>query len=154
MLTEFLLNSGAIQRLLQNDLLTAEAIDKGDEEKMKTLIYPVGLYVRKAKYMKKLAPICLNKYNGDIPSTLDELLKLPGIGPKMAHYVRYECCLERRSRHMCGYSRAPHQQSTWMGVTAGHKTGRTVRRKGYGVKEKETRESKRVENLNREEDEQ
>ena len=41
MLTEFLLNSGAIQRLLQNDLLTAEAIDKGDEEKLKTLIYPV-----------------------------------------------------------------------------------------------------------------
>ena len=46
------------------------------------------MYVRKAKYMKKLAPICLKKYNGDVPSTLDELLKLPGIGPKMAHYVR------------------------------------------------------------------
>ncbi|KDO43471.1 hypothetical protein CISIN_1g032317mg [Citrus sinensis] len=37
--------------------------------------------------MKKIAPICLTKYDGDIPSSLDELLLLPGIGPKMAHLV-------------------------------------------------------------------
>lgn len=28
------------------------------------------------------------KYDGDIPSSLEELLLLPGIGPKMAHLVR------------------------------------------------------------------
>lgn len=33
--------SGAIQRLLQNDLLSADAIDKGDEATIKSLIYPV-----------------------------------------------------------------------------------------------------------------
>ncbi|GMN59413.1 hypothetical protein TIFTF001_028510 [Ficus carica] len=33
--------TGAIQRLLQNDLLTAEAIDKGNEATIKDLIYPV-----------------------------------------------------------------------------------------------------------------
>lgn len=38
--------------------------------------------------MKKIAKICLTKYDGDIPTTLDELLLLPGIGPKMAHLVR------------------------------------------------------------------
>lgn len=27
------------------------------------------------------------KYDGDIPSSLEELLLLPGIGPKMAHLV-------------------------------------------------------------------
>ncbi|KAK9200990.1 hypothetical protein WN944_016191 [Citrus x changshan-huyou] len=79
--------SRAIQRLLQNGLLTAEAIDKADEATIKDLIYPVGFYTRKASNMKKIAPICLTKYDGDIPSSLDELLLLPGIGPKMAHLV-------------------------------------------------------------------
>lgn len=34
-------SAGAIQRLLQNDLLTAEAIDRADEATIKDLIYPV-----------------------------------------------------------------------------------------------------------------
>lgn len=54
----------------------------------------VGFYTRKASNMKKVAKICLLKYDGDIPSTLQELLLLPGIGPKMAHLVREKiyCC--------------------------------------------------------------
>ncbi|CAH9108880.1 unnamed protein product [Cuscuta europaea] len=78
---------GAIQRLLQNCLLTADAIDKADEATIKSLIYPVGFYTRKASNLKKIAKICLSKYDGDIPTTLDELILLPGIGPKMAHLV-------------------------------------------------------------------
>ena len=41
--------------------------------------------------MKKIAKICLMKYDGDIPSSLEELLLLPGIGPKMAHLVGLVC---------------------------------------------------------------
>ncbi|KAJ8759251.1 hypothetical protein K2173_006771 [Erythroxylum novogranatense] len=78
---------GAIQRLNQNNLLTAETIEKADETTIKDLIYPVGFYTRKATNLKKIAKICLMKYDGDIPSTLEELLSLPGIGPKMAHLV-------------------------------------------------------------------
>lgn len=48
----------------------------------------MGFYTRKASNMKKIANICLSKYDGDIPSTLEDLLQLPGIGPKMAHLVR------------------------------------------------------------------
>ncbi|XP_051126187.1 endonuclease III homolog 1, chloroplastic-like isoform X2 [Andrographis paniculata] len=78
---------GAITRLLQSNLLTAEAINDADEDTIKGLIYPVGFYSRKATNMKKIAKICLSKYDGDIPTTLEELLQLPGIGPKMAHLV-------------------------------------------------------------------
>lgn len=78
---------GAIQRLLQNDLLNADAIEKIDEATIKSFIYPVGFYTRKASNLKKIANICLMKYDGDIPGTLEELLLLPGIGPKMAHLV-------------------------------------------------------------------
>ncbi|CAK8575830.1 unnamed protein product [Lathyrus sativus] len=81
------INHGAIQRLLQNDLLTPDAINNADEEIIKKLIYPVGFYTRKATNLKKIANICLMKYGGDIPSTIEQLLVLPGIGPKMAHLV-------------------------------------------------------------------
>ncbi|KAL1190704.1 putative endonuclease III [Cardamine amara subsp. amara] len=80
-------NNAAIHRLHENGLLTPEAIDKADESTIRELIYPVGFYTRKATYMKKIAKICLMKYNGDIPSSLDDLLSLPGIGPKMAHLI-------------------------------------------------------------------
>ncbi|CAI9117269.1 OLC1v1018625C1 [Oldenlandia corymbosa var. corymbosa] len=80
-------NHGAVQRLLQNGLLTPDAIDKAEEAVIKDLIYPVGFYTRKASNLKKIAKICLQEYDGDIPSTLEELLLLPGIGPKMAHLI-------------------------------------------------------------------
>ncbi|KAL0844121.1 hypothetical protein Bca101_017367 [Brassica carinata] len=80
-------NNAAIHRLHQKGLLTPEAIERADESTIRELIYPVGFYARKATYMKKIAKLCLEKYNGDIPSSLDDLLSLPGIGPKMAHLI-------------------------------------------------------------------
>ncbi|KAL9266940.1 Endonuclease III homolog 1, chloroplastic-like protein [Drosera capensis] len=80
-------HSGAVERLSQNGLLTPNSVDSADEETIKGLIYPVGFYTRKASNLKKIANICLTKYGGDIPSSLEELLQLPGIGPKMAHLV-------------------------------------------------------------------
>ncbi|KAK1351386.1 Endonuclease III-like [Heracleum sosnowskyi] len=78
---------GAVQRLLESDLLTADSIAKADEETIKSKIYPVAFYKRKASFMKRIANICLSKYDGDIPSTLEDVLKLPGVGPKMAYLV-------------------------------------------------------------------
>ncbi|RZC86952.1 hypothetical protein C5167_030303 [Papaver somniferum] len=78
---------GAVQRLLKNGLLAADTIDNAEESVIKDLIYPVGFYTRKASNLKKVAKICLQNYGGDIPSSLEELLALPGIGPKMAHLV-------------------------------------------------------------------
>ncbi|XP_024631851.1 endonuclease III homolog 2, chloroplastic isoform X2 [Medicago truncatula] len=78
---------GATQRLRQNGLLTADALNKADEETIKKQIYPVGFYIRKAGNLKKIADICLTKYDGDIPNSIEELLSLPGVGPKIAHLV-------------------------------------------------------------------
>lgn len=50
-------------------------------------ILQVGFYSTKARNLKKIAKICLIKYGGDIPRSLEELLLLPGIGPKIAHLV-------------------------------------------------------------------
>ncbi|KAI0494241.1 hypothetical protein KFK09_024373 [Dendrobium nobile] len=80
-------NHGAMQRLSEKGLVDAAAIVETDEATIAKLIYPVGFYLRKAKYMKKVAEVCLTKYGGDIPNSLDDLLSLPGIGPKMAYLV-------------------------------------------------------------------
>ncbi|PVU99096.1 hypothetical protein BB560_005556 [Smittium megazygosporum] len=45
----------------------------------------VGFANRKAIYIKKTALVCTERYNGDVPKTLEETLELSGVGPKMAY---------------------------------------------------------------------
>jgi endonuclease III len=35
------------------------------------------------RYLKQTAKICKEEYDGDIPNTVEGLMKLPGVGPKM-----------------------------------------------------------------------
>ncbi|WP_025209815.1 endonuclease III domain-containing protein [Hippea sp. KM1] len=58
-----------------------------DEDEIARLIYPVGFYKTKAKNLKKIARIIIDKYGGQIPEDLDELLKLPNVGRKTANLV-------------------------------------------------------------------
>lgn len=55
------------------------------QDVLEKLLVPVGFYKTKAKHIKAASQILLNEYNGDIPNTLEGLIKLPGVGPKMAH---------------------------------------------------------------------
>eukprot|EP00794_Sanderia_malayensis_P009351 gene9349-10336_t len=65
--------------------LNPQSMLKTDEDLIGKLIYPVGFWKRKAHYIKQVSEICMEKYHGDIPETLEGLLSLPGVGPKMAH---------------------------------------------------------------------
>ncbi|XP_064605698.1 endonuclease III-like protein 1 [Liolophura sinensis] len=51
------------------------------------LIYPVGFWKRKVEYIKKTSQILRDQFDSDIPSTAEDLCKLPGVGPKMAHII-------------------------------------------------------------------
>lgn len=42
-------------------------------------------FQKKISYIKQATQICHDQYNGDIPSTIEGLVALPGVGPKMAH---------------------------------------------------------------------
>jgi len=59
-----------------------------DEEELAKLIYPAGFYRQKAKQVKKTAPILMERFDGKIPSEIDDLLTLPGTGRKTANLVR------------------------------------------------------------------
>lgn len=54
-------------------------------EQLKTLMLFYFSSQKKADYIKETTQICAEKYKGDIPPTVEELVKLPGVGPKMAH---------------------------------------------------------------------
>ncbi len=56
-------------------------------EEIEKLIYPVGFYRMKARYLKQIGEIITEKYKGKVPDSLEELLKLPGVGRKVANLV-------------------------------------------------------------------
>lgn len=66
---------------------TPKKLLKLRKKEIEKLIYPVGFYRQKAKKIKKLSKILLEKYGGKVPSSRDELMKLPGVGSKTADCV-------------------------------------------------------------------
>lgn len=54
---------------------------------LEKLIYPCGFYKTKAKHLKECAKKIVSEYNGEVPKSMDELVKLPGIGRKCANVI-------------------------------------------------------------------
>ncbi len=73
---------------LFSKIKSAEDLNNFSEKEIQRLIYPVGFYKSKAKYLKKLPRILKEEFGGKIPSEIDDLLKLPGVGRKTANLVR------------------------------------------------------------------
>ena len=67
-----------------------EALRRLPEERIARLIYPAGFYNTKAKHLKQIAEILVEDYDGRVPSDMDTLLRLPGVGRKTANLVRNE----------------------------------------------------------------
>ncbi|KAI1820416.1 DNA glycosylase [Xylaria intraflava] len=63
---------------LENILAVAPA-------RLNELIHAVGFHNNKTKYLQQAAAICRDEHGGDIPDTIEGLVSLPGVGPKMAH---------------------------------------------------------------------
>ncbi|XP_073504495.1 endonuclease III-like protein 1 [Phyllobates terribilis] len=78
--------SAAMSRLREHGLTVGRILET-DEETLGKLIYPVGFWKNKVKYIKKTTQMLQEQYGGDIPNNVAELVKLPGLGPKMAHLI-------------------------------------------------------------------
>ena len=74
----------AMQRLREHGC-TIGSILQTDDKVLEDLIHPVGFKKTKVQYIKRTSIILRDKYNSDIPNTVDLLCQLPGVGPKMAH---------------------------------------------------------------------
>src|SRR5215510_1815939 len=51
------------------------------------LIYPVGFYRTKARHVKALCETLTSRFGGRVPTTMEELVQLPGVGRKTANLV-------------------------------------------------------------------
>ena len=65
--------------------LTLKSLLEIDESALNSIICKVGMHNRKAAYIKKTSNILDEQYGGDIPDTVEGLMALPGVGPKMAY---------------------------------------------------------------------
>ncbi|KAG9236212.1 DNA glycosylase [Amylocarpus encephaloides] len=65
--------------------LNLENILAVDPVLLNELIWVVGFHNNKSKYIKATAEILRDNFNGDIPDTIEGMISLPGVGPKMAY---------------------------------------------------------------------
>lgn len=56
-------------------------------KEIEELIYPIGFYRQKALYLSIIPKVIKDKFNGQIPQTIEELIELPGVGRKTANLV-------------------------------------------------------------------
>ena len=77
------ITAGAVRRLQSTVGLTPASIRAQEDSVLAELIKPVGFYRMKAGYLKKISVILGYEHKDDIPDNFEELIKLPGIGPKM-----------------------------------------------------------------------
>ena len=64
--------------------LTVESMCKVGEKELSELIYGVSFHNTKAKNIIATSKMLRDKFNGKVPSKLDDVLSLKGVGPKMA----------------------------------------------------------------------
>lgn len=66
---------------------TAKALAEGDLDEIKELIKATGFFNAKATNIQRCAQALVERFNGEVPKTLEELTTLPGAGRKTANVV-------------------------------------------------------------------
>jgi len=91
-------------------------------KQIEKLIYPVGFYRNKAKFVRATARALVDRFEGRVPATLEELVTLPGVGRKTANLVliigfqsQKNICVDthvHRISNRLGWVRAEDPEST------------------------------------------
>ncbi|XP_037830590.1 endonuclease III-like protein 1 isoform X2 [Kryptolebias marmoratus] len=77
--------TAAAMQKLRTHGCTAQNVLATDDKTLGELIYPVGFWRNKVKYLKRTSAVLQEEFGGDIPNSVEGLVRLPGVGPKMAH---------------------------------------------------------------------
>lgn len=65
----------------------AKKLAKAEQLDVEPLIATIGMYRQKAKNIIALSKMLVEKYDGEVPRTLQQLIELPGVGRKTANVV-------------------------------------------------------------------
>jgi endonuclease-3 len=90
-----------------------EAFAVADQDELAKAIYPPGYHNQQARALRGAGKLVSERYGGQLPRSLDELVKLPGVGRKTAAVV-------------LGNAFGRHQ-----GIAVDTHVGRIVRRLGF-----------------------
>jgi endonuclease III len=88
-----------------------------DEERIAELIYPVGFYRTKARSIRQVCELLIERHGGQVPADLDALLALPGVGRKTANLVLTAgyglpgICVDTHVHQICNRWRYTHSSS-------------------------------------------
>ena len=66
---------------------TCETLARASYEEIEEIIRPCGLFRTKAQSIKDACTMLIDEYNGELPDDMDELLKFPGVGRKIANLL-------------------------------------------------------------------
>jgi endonuclease-3 len=66
---------------------TLEAFAEADVEEVEKYVHSCGFFRAKARDIVACAQVLLEKYNGELPRTMEELTRLPGVGRKTANLI-------------------------------------------------------------------
>jgi endonuclease-3 len=92
---------------------TPEAFAVADQAELARVIYPTGYHNQKARSLRGAGKLIAERYGGQVPRTLEELIEVPGVGRKTAAVV-------------LGNAFGRHQ-----GIAVDTHVGRIVRRLGF-----------------------
>ncbi len=81
--------AAACRKLFQKATTPQQMIHLGNHT-IEQLIHPASFSPTKGKRVVAISHILLEKYNGEVPDTMDDLLSLPGVGRKTANLVLVE----------------------------------------------------------------
>lgn len=74
-------------KMLFSEFKNPDELARADLKDIKKLIQKIGFYNVKATRIKEVSKILVEKYNSKVPSNLEDLLTLPGVGRKTANCV-------------------------------------------------------------------
>ena len=85
--TKDTVNAAVMGALKARGLSVKRILDETSEDEFHELIKPVGFHNVKTKNIRRATQILRDEYDEDVPNTMEALLALPGVGPKMALLV-------------------------------------------------------------------
>jgi len=77
----------AVIKALFSRFKNPDEISRANLSDIKKLIQKIGFYNVKAARLKEVSQLIIKRYNGEVPSNLNDLLTLPGVGRKTANCV-------------------------------------------------------------------
>jgi len=80
-------NTSKIVRKLFQKYKNVLELANADLNDIKSIIYSIGLYNTKSERIKQVSQIIVEKFHGIVPSEIEDLLALPGVGRKTANCV-------------------------------------------------------------------